>query len=363
MRIVDMVLAFPALILAMAIAAAPGSEHRELDAGPAGRLVAAVRAPGPGPGPGAPGARLRERGGGARAPATGAILLRHVLPERGRARRSSSWRWISATRSSSPPRCPSWGWARCRRRRSGAPWSPRGGSSPPSGGSRPSRRGDPHGGARRELRRRRPPGRDRPEASPALTARPAANGRHRPRIVWPLTAVARPGHARAHGCPLSRVSRHRRAGHRTTPGPDTALTIRNTLSGGRPAGLGTALGVAAGQAVWTVAASAGDRRAARRVQRRRSRALGVAGAAYLAWLGIQALWAAVRPGIEVLRADDRTGLCAGSSPAAAFPAGASEQPGESARWPSPSRASCRRSRRWSRRVPRAPRPRPRRSAP
>jgi len=29
-----------------------------------------------------------------------------------------------------------------------------------------------------------------------------------------------------------------------TPGPDTALTIRNTLVGGRPAGVATALGVA-----------------------------------------------------------------------------------------------------------------------
>jgi hypothetical protein len=34
-----------------------------------------------------------------------------------------------------------------------------------------------------------------------------------------------------------------------TPGPDTALTIRNTLVGGRPAGIATAVGVALGQAV------------------------------------------------------------------------------------------------------------------
>ena len=33
-----------------------------------------------------------------------------------------------------------------------------------------------------------------------------------------------------------------------TPGQDTALTIRNTLLGGRPAGVATALGVAVGQA-------------------------------------------------------------------------------------------------------------------
>jgi threonine/homoserine/homoserine lactone efflux protein len=102
-----------------------------------------------------------------------------------------------------------------------------------------------------------------------------------------------------------------------TPGPDTALTIRNTLSGGRPAGLGTALGVAAGQAVWTVAASAGV--AALLVASRPAfTALKWAGAAYLAWLGIQALWAAVRPGIEVLRADDRSGPVRRLPPAAAF---------------------------------------------
>ena len=42
-----------------------------------------------------------------------------------------------------------------------------------------------------------------------------------------------------------------------TPGQDTALTIRNTLFGGRRAGILTAVGVAAGQLAWTVAASAG----------------------------------------------------------------------------------------------------------
>ena len=33
-----------------------------------------------------------------------------------------------------------------------------------------------------------------------------------------------------------------------TPGQDTALTIRNTLAGGRRAGVSTAVGVSAGQA-------------------------------------------------------------------------------------------------------------------
>ena len=42
-----------------------------------------------------------------------------------------------------------------------------------------------------------------------------------------------------------------------TPGQDTALTIRNALLGGRPGGAFTAVGVAMGQATWTLAASLG----------------------------------------------------------------------------------------------------------
>ena len=42
-----------------------------------------------------------------------------------------------------------------------------------------------------------------------------------------------------------------------TPGQDTALTIRNTLLGGRVAGVCTAVGVSVGQATWTVATSVG----------------------------------------------------------------------------------------------------------
>jgi len=42
-----------------------------------------------------------------------------------------------------------------------------------------------------------------------------------------------------------------------TPGQDTALTIRNTVLGGRSGGIGTAFGVCAGQAIWALAASAG----------------------------------------------------------------------------------------------------------
>ena len=76
-----------------------------------------------------------------------------------------------------------------------------------------------------------------------------------------------------------------------TPGQDTALTIRNTLAGGRRSGIGTALGVSAGQAVWTLAASAGV--AALLVASEPAfLALKLAGAAYLVYLGAQSLLAA-----------------------------------------------------------------------
>lgn len=78
-----------------------------------------------------------------------------------------------------------------------------------------------------------------------------------------------------------------------TPGQDTALTIRNTLSSGRAGGIGTAAGVALGQAVWTVAASAGVV-ALLTASEPAFRALKLAGAAYLVYLGIQSLLAAVR---------------------------------------------------------------------
>jgi threonine/homoserine/homoserine lactone efflux protein len=78
-----------------------------------------------------------------------------------------------------------------------------------------------------------------------------------------------------------------------TPGQDTALTIRNTLAGGRAAGFRTAAGVVAGQAVWAVAASLGV--AALIVASEPAFvALKFAGAAYLVFLGGLALLAAVR---------------------------------------------------------------------
>lgn len=78
-----------------------------------------------------------------------------------------------------------------------------------------------------------------------------------------------------------------------TPGPDTALTIRNTLLGGRGNGLRTAQGVAVGQALWTLAASAGIAGLVAESQPVFV-AVRIAGAVYLVWLGVQALKAAVR---------------------------------------------------------------------
>jgi len=76
-----------------------------------------------------------------------------------------------------------------------------------------------------------------------------------------------------------------------TPGQDTALTIRNTLAGGRAAGWRTAAGVVAGQAIWALAAAAGL--AALLVASEPAFvALKLAGSAYLVYLGVRALIAA-----------------------------------------------------------------------
>jgi threonine/homoserine/homoserine lactone efflux protein len=78
-----------------------------------------------------------------------------------------------------------------------------------------------------------------------------------------------------------------------TPGQDTALTIRNTLSGGRRAGVATAAGVALGQAGWTLATAAGIA-SLLAASRPAFVALQLAGAAYLVLLGLQSLLRALR---------------------------------------------------------------------
>jgi threonine/homoserine/homoserine lactone efflux protein len=78
-----------------------------------------------------------------------------------------------------------------------------------------------------------------------------------------------------------------------TPGQDTALTIRNTLRGGRRGGVFTALGVSTAQCVWAVATSVGL--AALLVASEPVfLALRWFGAAYLILLGLQSLVRVVR---------------------------------------------------------------------
>jgi threonine/homoserine/homoserine lactone efflux protein len=79
------------------------------------------------------------------------------------------------------------------------------------------------------------------------------------------------------------------------PGPDTALTIRNTLLGGRAGGAFTALGVSSGQAAWTLATCVGLA-AILRASEPAFLAVKIAGGAYLAFLGAQALLGALRDG-------------------------------------------------------------------
>jgi len=82
-----------------------------------------------------------------------------------------------------------------------------------------------------------------------------------------------------------------------TPGQDTALTIRNTLAGGRRNGLRTALGVSCGQVVWALAAGTGLA-AVLAASEPAFDAIRLAGAAYLIVLGAQALRDAIRGGTE-----------------------------------------------------------------
>ena len=100
-----------------------------------------------------------------------------------------------------------------------------------------------------------------------------------------------------------------------TPGPDTALTIRNALLGGRRGGLLTALGVSSGQAVWALATSVGLA-ALLAASEPVFVALRLAGAAYLVYLGLHSLWAAVRRRSHALPDGAEPG--AGLTPRAAY---------------------------------------------
>ena len=89
-----------------------------------------------------------------------------------------------------------------------------------------------------------------------------------------------------------------------TPGQDTALTIRNTLLGGRRGGVTTAAGVVSGQLVWAVGASAGLS-AVLLASEPVFTAIRLAGAAYLVLLGAQALLAAARDALAFDEAGSR----------------------------------------------------------
>jgi threonine/homoserine/homoserine lactone efflux protein len=100
-----------------------------------------------------------------------------------------------------------------------------------------------------------------------------------------------------------------------TPGQDTALTIRNTLLGGRPGGAATALGVSSGQAAWTLATSAGLA-VILIASGPLFLAVRIAGAGYLIYLGVRSLLkAASRAAPDKARLG---GTQARLSPSAAF---------------------------------------------
>ena len=78
-----------------------------------------------------------------------------------------------------------------------------------------------------------------------------------------------------------------------TPGPDTALTIRNSLTGGRRGGVATAAGVATGQLTWTLASAVGLA-ALLQTSQLLLGWLKILGAGYLIYLGVRSLISAWR---------------------------------------------------------------------
>jgi threonine/homoserine/homoserine lactone efflux protein len=89
-----------------------------------------------------------------------------------------------------------------------------------------------------------------------------------------------------------------------TPGPDTAIVTKNALRYGRAPAMATACGIVTGVVVWTVAAALGVA-AVVHASATAFTAIKLAGAAYLVWLGIQALFAAAHGTAEHERASGR----------------------------------------------------------
>lgn len=78
-----------------------------------------------------------------------------------------------------------------------------------------------------------------------------------------------------------------------TPGPDTALTVRNALTGGRRFAVETAVGVACGQLIWG-AAAAGGIAAVLAASAVAFSVLKLAGGLFLILLGLRTLLGALR---------------------------------------------------------------------
>jgi len=78
------------------------------------------------------------------------------------------------------------------------------------------------------------------------------------------------------------------------PGPDTLVTVRSIVRGGRSAGLATAGGILVGLTIWISAAALGLA-AVLRASEVAYAVLRIVGAGYLVWLGIQSLRALRRP--------------------------------------------------------------------
>src|SRR5258705_5166714 len=103
-----------------------------------------------------------------------------------------------------------------------------------------------------------------------------------------------------------------------TPGQDTALVIRNTLAAGRRGGVFSALGVASGQAAWTLAVGAGLT-ALLAAWGPAFTVIRLAGAATLVGLGLWSLIRACSRGAPVARSTPRPTASLGR--AAAFSQG------------------------------------------
>jgi threonine/homoserine/homoserine lactone efflux protein len=88
-----------------------------------------------------------------------------------------------------------------------------------------------------------------------------------------------------------------------TPGPDTALVVRNTIVGGRRGGVFTALGIVIGQTIWVFATSIGIV-ALLVASEPVFHAVRLGGAAYLIYLGARSLHEAARSGRWRAAAED-----------------------------------------------------------